>query len=107
MKRFKIGIAVAAIKDPFSYQLSMGAMSAAEKLDVDLYIFPGKYIGVDYSAFFDECRYEYQYNALFDIAAASEFDYMISAVGSIAYPPLTMRAKNVILTASVRFPHSA
>lgn len=86
MKRFKIGIAVAAIKDPFSYQLSMGAMSAAERLDVDLYIFPGKYIGVDYSAFFDECRYEYQYNALFDIAAASEFDYMISAVGSIAYP---------------------
>ena len=86
MKRFKIGIAVAAIKDPFSYQLSRGAMSAAERLDVDLYIFPGKYIGVDYSAFYDECRFEYQYNALFDIAAASEFDYVISAVGSIAYP---------------------
>lgn len=86
MKRFKIGIAVAAIKDPFSYQLSRGAMSAAERLGVDLYIFPGKYIGVDYSAFFDECRYEYQYNALFDIAAAAKLDYMISAVGSIAYP---------------------
>lgn len=86
MKRFNIGIAVAAIKDPFSYQLSRGAMSAAEKFDVNLYIFPGKYIGVDYSAYYDECRYEYQYNALFDIAAAAKLDYMISAVGSIAYP---------------------
>lgn len=86
MKRFKIGMAVAAIKDPFSYQLSQGAMSAAERLDADLYIFPGKYIGVDYERFSDQSRYEYQYNALFDIAAAAEFDYVISAVGSIAYP---------------------
>lgn len=86
MKRFKIGMAVAAIKDPFSYQLSQGAMSAAERLDADLCIFPGKYIGVDYERYNDQSRYEYQYNALFDIAAAAEFDYIISAVGSIAYP---------------------
>lgn len=86
MKRFNIGISVAAIKDPFSYQLSRGAMNAAERFDVNLYIFPGKYIGVDYGAIFDECRFEYQYNALFDIAAAAKLDYMISAVGSIAYP---------------------
>ena len=86
MKRFKIGMAVAAIKDPFSYQLSQGAMSAAERLDADLCIFPGKYIGVDYERYNDQARYEYQYNALFDIAAAAEFDYIISAVGSIAYP---------------------
>lgn len=86
MKRFKIGMAVAAIKDPFSYQLSQGAMSAAERLDADLCIFPGKYIGVDYERYNDQSRYEYQYNALFDIAAAAEFDYIISAVGSMAYP---------------------
>ena len=86
MKRFKIGMAVATIKDPFSYQLSQGAMSAAERLDADLCIFPGKYIGVDYERYNDQARYEYQYNALFDIAAAAEFDYIISAVGSIAYP---------------------
>ena len=86
MKRFKIGMAVAAIKDHFSYQLSQGAMSAAERLDADLCIFPGKYIGVDYGRYNDQSRYEYQYNALFDIAAAAEFDYIISAVGSIAYP---------------------
>lgn len=86
MKRFKIGMAVATIKDPFSYQLSQGAMSAAERLNADLCIFPGKYIGVDYGRYNDQARYEYQYNALFDIAAAAEFDYIISAVGSIAYP---------------------
>lgn len=84
-RRFLIGLAVAAIKDPFSYQLSQGAMSAAERFDVDLCIFPGKYIGLDFSAYYDECRFEYQYNALFDIAAAAKPDYMISAVGSIAY----------------------
>lgn len=84
-KRFRIGLLTAAITDPFSNMLARGAMKAAERLDCDLFIFPGKYIGLDdlYEQF--DAKYEYQYNVLIDHAARSGLDYMIAAVGTIAY----------------------
>ncbi len=84
-ERYNIGLLVATITDPFSCQLSQGVMAAAEKYDVNLCVFPGKYIGIDYSEKGADARYEYQYNALFSYAAAGKFDYLIVALGTIAY----------------------
>ncbi|MDO4944088.1 MAG: GGDEF domain-containing protein [Ruminococcus sp.] len=84
-ERYNIGLLVAAITDPFSGQLSQGVMAAAEKYDVNLCIIPGKYVGLDYGAKEADARYEYQYNALFSYAAAGKFDYLIVALGTIAY----------------------
>lgn len=84
-ERYKIGLLVATITDPFSNQLACGAMSAAEELDADLFIFPGKYIGLEYLYAQCDAKYEYQYNVLFDIAAQAGLDYLIAGVGTIAY----------------------
>ena len=84
-KRYNIGLLVAAISDDFSKQLSIGAMEAAKALDTNLIIFPGKYLGIQQVNEDYETEYEYQYNVLFDIAAEAKLDYLIVAVGTIAY----------------------
>ena len=83
--RPRIALLVANIIDPFSYSLSKGAVAAAKELGADLTIFPGKYLGIQdkYDAY--DTTYEYQYHALFDIAAKGGFDYIICAIGTIAY----------------------
>ena len=85
-QRPHIALLVANIIDPFSNSVAKGAMAAANRLGADLTIFPGKYIGLQnlYEVF--DTTYEYQYNVLFDLAAAGGFDYIIAAVGTIAYP---------------------
>lgn len=82
-ERYNIGLLVATITDPFSCQLSQGVMAAAEKNDVDLCVIPGKYIGVNYND--KNAEHEYQYNAMFSYAAAGNFDYLIVALGTIAF----------------------
>lgn len=77
-KRYNIGLLIANITDAFSNGIAKGAIRRAAELDANLVIFPGKYIGI-------QNKYEYQYNVLFDIAAAAELDYLITAVGTIAY----------------------
>ncbi|MBR1724755.1 MAG: substrate-binding domain-containing protein, partial [Ruminococcus sp.] len=84
-ERYKIGLLVANIVDTFSNQLAVGAMEAAEELDADLFIFPGKYIGLEYLYALHDAKYEYQYNVLFDIAAKAGLDYLIVGIGTIAY----------------------
>ena len=84
-KRYNIGLLVAAISDDFSKRITIGAMEAAKELDVNMVIFPGKYVGVQHINEQYEAEYEYQYNALFDIAAEAGLDYLIVAVGTIAY----------------------
>ena len=84
-QRYNIGLLVASIADDFSKRLTIGAMEAAQELDVNMVIFPGKYVGVQHINEHYEAEYEYQYNALFDIAAEAKLDYLIVAVGTIAY----------------------
>lgn len=84
-ERYNIGLLVANITDSFSNRLARGAMRRARELDVNLMIFPGKYIGVMNKYEQYDIKYEYQYNVLFDIAAAAKLDYLIVAVGTIAY----------------------
>lgn len=84
-KRMRIGLLTATITDPFSNSLAKGAVYEAEKLGCDLFIFPGKYLGLEDTYAANDALYEYQYNALFDIAAEAGLDYIINAVGTIGY----------------------
>ncbi len=84
-ERYNIGLLVANITDAFSNGLAKGAMRRARELDANLIIFPGKYIGARNKYEQYDIRYEYQYNVLFDIAAEAKLDYLITAVGTIAY----------------------
>ena len=84
-KRPDIALLVANIIDPFSWAVAKGAMAMAKSLGVDLTVFPGKYIGIQDKYDLYDTTYEYQYNMLFDLAAEGGFDYIIAAVGTIAY----------------------
>lgn len=92
-ERYNIGLLVANITDLFSNGLAKGAMRRARELDANLIIFPGKYIGAQNKYEQYDIRYEYQYNVLFDIAAEAELDYLIVAVGTIAYTYDTAKRK--------------
>ena len=84
-RRFNIGLLAANITDDFSRRFSKGAMEGAKEFDVNLIIFPGKYLGLQHKYLQYDTQYEYQYNVLFDHAAEGNFDYLIAAVGTIAY----------------------
>ncbi len=83
--RYNIALLAANITDPFSNALAVGAMKAARELDADLTIIPGKYVSKRDKYDLYDITYEYQYNILFDYAARANFDYVIAAVGTIAY----------------------
>ncbi len=84
LKRLRIGILVGGIADDFSMQLSLGAMRAAKKEDVDLFVLPGRYIERDYIER-DDLAFEYQYNTLFSYPNHENIDGVIIAAGSIGY----------------------
>ena len=84
-KRFHVCLLAATLTDLFSNELVKGAVSAAKRLDIDLTVLPGKYLGVQHLNDSFEAYYEYQYNVLFDYAAKAQFDYIIAPVGTIAY----------------------
>ncbi len=95
-KRFNIGILVANIVDSFSSCVSEGAMAAAEALDANLFIFPMKYIDIDFENKLFDMKFEYQYNVLMDYAAEAKLDYLIVCTGTIAYISDDARKKEIL-----------
>ena len=81
-RRIKIGLLVSHLEDDFDDAVAEGAIIGAEQCDADLVIFPGRYIDGIYA---DKLRtvYEYQYNTLFDMAAANKFDVLLVLIGTI------------------------
>lgn len=95
-KRYKIGILVAAIMDSFSNRISKGAIAAAKDMDADLFIFPMKYVDIDYDNVSFDMKFEYQYNILMDYAARAKLDYLIVCTGTIAYISDDVRKKELL-----------
>lgn len=95
-ERYNIGLLVGNITDTFSNSLAKGAMKRAAELGADLIIFPGKYIGLNSKYEQYDTKYEYQYNVLFSIAASAKLDYLIAAVGTVAYTFDTARRKKFL-----------
>lgn len=83
-KRYTIACLVANIVDAFSNQAAIGAMAAAEELDVNLIIVPGKYI-CQTSYTNSDTVYEYQYNNLFSYINNTNVDAACVCTGTIAY----------------------
>lgn len=91
-RRMNIGLFVGDIGDDFSRGICKGAMQAAEELDVNLLIFPGKYFDRDYQVW-DGIKYEYQHNTLFTYVFPEEIDLLIITIGSIGYLSTGKRRK--------------
>lgn len=81
-RRIKVGLLVSHLEEDFDDSVCEGAMIGAEQADVDLVIFPGRYIDGVYA---DTLRteYEYQYNTLFDLPCTNRFDVLLVLVGTI------------------------
>lgn len=75
-KRWTIGLLVSGITEHYIIPICKGVMHAAREADVNLVVLPGKYIDRDLSSN-KEIRYEYQYNTLFEYAAADTLDAVI------------------------------
>lgn len=95
-KCYNIGIIVANIIDSFSNRVSKGAIAAAETYDANLFVFPMKYLDVDYDNASLDMKFEYQYNVLMDYAAKAKLDYLIVCTGTIAYISDDVRKKEVL-----------
>lgn len=81
-KRIQIGLLVSHLDDDFDSSVCEGAIEAARQMDVNLVIFPGRYINGVYA---DKLRteYEYQYNTVFDLPAYGGFDILLVLIGTL------------------------
>ncbi len=83
-KRITIGVLAGGILDDFTKVVSKGLLRAARRLDVNVVVFPGKYLDRDLSEN-RELRYEYQYNTIFSYAEKERIDALLVMAGSIGY----------------------
>ncbi|MDE6844766.1 MAG: GGDEF domain-containing protein [Lachnospiraceae bacterium] len=81
-KRVTIGLLVSGIMDDYTEHICKGVSRAAKGADVDVIVFPGKYIDRDLSDN-RELRYEYQHNTVFSYAHSSRIDALIIAADCI------------------------
>ncbi|MGN0395840.1 MAG: GGDEF domain-containing protein, partial [Coprococcus sp.] len=81
-KKPVIGILVSGILDEFTKNVCKGIFQISKLLDVNVIVFPGKYLDRDLSGDV-EIKYEYQYNMSFACANNAEIDALIVAVGTI------------------------
>lgn len=81
-KKVTIGLLVSGIMDKFTESICKGVMHGAKKADVNLVIFPCKYLDRDLSQN-KELMYEYQYNTLFSYVTKENLDAILVSAGSI------------------------
>ncbi|MBR1568796.1 MAG: GGDEF domain-containing protein [Lachnospiraceae bacterium] len=81
-RRRTIGLLVSGIMDQFTESLCRGAMKECDEQDMDLVVFPGKYLDRDLSGM-PEIMYEYQFNTIFDYARSHMLDGLVISAGNI------------------------
>lgn len=81
-KKKTIGVLVGGITDDFTRCLCDGLKKAAEDSDVNVVVFPGKFLDRDYAENLD-IRYEYQYETVFSYATKYSLDGLIVAANCI------------------------
>ena len=80
--RLNIGLFICDIDNEFSNSISKGAIFAANEIDANLIIFPGKHI----NAVYDESirtGHEYQFNTLFSYASNKNLDVLLVSIGTL------------------------
>lgn len=96
-KRYNIGLVIGNIEDIFPNQICKGAMEAAETQDVNLFIFPAKYLDrSDEDRNDPKQRYEYQYNLLLAYARSRSLDGVLLCLSNIGYRSSKERRQKVL-----------
>lgn len=94
-KRKTIGILVSGIMDKFTESVCKGVFYTASKADVDLVVFPCKYLDRDLAEK-REIMYEYQYNTLFSYAGRENVDGLLVSADSIGCYTSKRRMREVL-----------
>ena len=81
-RRYTVGVLASGILDDYTECVCQGILKKARKIDVNIVIFPGKYLYRDLSND-RELMYEYQYNTAFSYAQKDNLDAIIAEVGTI------------------------
>lgn len=81
-KKITVGVLVSGIMDDFTKLICKGVMKAAKRRNVNLVIFPAKYIDRDVSGNRD-IMYEYQYGTILSYARKQNLDAIVAATGCI------------------------
>lgn len=82
-KRIRIGVLVGGIIDNVTQTVCKGVKRAAKQMDVDIMVFPGKYLDRDLSDN-QELMYEYQFNTIFSYAKRGNVDAILVMAGVLA-----------------------
>jgi len=75
-KRYTIALFIGHIENEFSEEVMLGAAHTAELLDVNLVVFPVRYIETIQHDLTNK-KYQYQYNCMFSYAENNSFDAII------------------------------
>ena len=94
-KRLTIGVLAGGILDDFTKVVCRGILRAAKRLNIDVVVFPGKYLDRDLSDN-QELRYEYQFNTIFSYAEKEKIDAVLVMAGSIGYCTSMDRVKQML-----------
>lgn len=81
-KKVTVGVLVSGIMDDFTRIICKGVMKAAKRRNVNLVIFPAKYLDRDVSDNRD-LLYEYQYGTVLSYARKQNLDAIVAATGCI------------------------
>ncbi|MBP1565049.1 MAG: GGDEF domain-containing protein [Oscillospiraceae bacterium] len=75
-KRYTVALFVGCMENEFSEEVFLGAAHTAEQLDVNLVVFPVKFIETIKHNLITE-KYQYQYNCMFSYAENHSFDAIV------------------------------
>jgi len=82
-KRLNIGLFINSLQNDYSTQVCKGALVAAEELDVNLLIIPGRELNSQWTDA-DLNQYEYQNNVLYSYITRNNIDVLIMSLGTFA-----------------------
>lgn len=81
-KRLNIGVMIHYLDNDYSKILLKGVVAAAEELDVNLVIMPGRSLNCQLNDL-KHTTYEYQYNTIYSFATAQNLDALIVSAGTV------------------------
>lgn len=76
-KRFSVALFVGHMESKFSEEIFLGAAHAAERLDLNLVVFPVRFLEEEHTNDALSKKYHYQYNCMFSYAEKQSFDAVI------------------------------
>ena len=76
-RRFSVALFIGHMESSFSEEIFLGAAHAAENLDINLVVFPVRFLEEEHTNDSLSKKYHYQYNCMFSYAEHNSFDAVI------------------------------